>query len=66
MAKARRQLPATEVLLIGKPPSGKSSIVRAIAGAEAGIVRAGFRPLRQQPQRYGYSTMLVCLRHRES
>lgn len=41
-------------------------IVRAIAGAEAGIVRAGFRPLRQQPQRYDYSTMLVCLRHRES
>lgn len=56
LARARQQLPATEVLLIGKPQSGKSSIVRAMTGADASIVGAGFRPHTRQIQRYDYPT----------
>lgn len=56
LARARQELPATEVLLIGKPQSGKSSIVRAMTGADASIVGAGFRPHTRQIQRYDYPT----------
>ncbi|XFA73105.1 50S ribosome-binding GTPase [Thermosynechococcaceae cyanobacterium Okahandja] len=56
LATARQQLPVTEVLLIGKPQSGKSSIVRAITGAAASIVGSGFRPHTSQTQRYDYPT----------
>ncbi|WP_438827535.1 GTPase family protein [Thermosynechococcus sichuanensis] len=56
LARARQELPATEVLLIGKPQSGKSSIVRAMTGADASIVGVGFRPHTRQIQRYDYPT----------
>ncbi len=56
LVSARQQLPVTEVLLIGKPQSGKSSIVRAITGAAATIIGSGFRPHTSQTQRYDYPT----------
>ncbi|WP_448533071.1 GTPase family protein [Parathermosynechococcus lividus] len=56
LATARQQLPVTEVLLIGKPQSGKSSIVRGMTGASPSIVGSGFRPHTRQTQRYHYPT----------
>ncbi len=50
----REQLPTTEVWLIGKPQSGKSSIVCGLTGVEADIVGQGFRPHTQHTQRYTY------------
>lgn len=50
----RSQLPTTEVVLIGKPQSGKSSIVRGMTGQSAAIVGQGFRPHTQHTQRYPY------------
>ncbi|MEB3210061.1 MAG: GTPase, partial [Leptolyngbyaceae bacterium] len=50
----RTKLPTTEVILIGKPQSGKSSIVRGITGVSADIVGQGFRPHTQHTQQYAY------------
>lgn len=50
----RTQLPTTEAILIGKPQSGKSSIVRGLTGVSADIVGQGFRPHTQHTQRYAY------------
>jgi len=50
----RTQLPTTEVLLIGKPQSGKSSIVRGLTGVSDQIIGQGFRPHTQHTQRYAY------------
>lgn len=50
----RKELPTTEALLIGKPQSGKSSIVRGLTGVSAEIVGQGFRPHTQHTQRYAY------------
>ncbi len=50
----RAQLPTTEALLIGKPQTGKSSIVRGLTGVSAEIVGQGFRPHTQHTQRYAY------------
>jgi uncharacterized protein (DUF697 family) len=52
----RAELPTTEAILIGKPQSGKSSIVRGITGISAEIVGQGFRPHTQYTQRYTYPT----------
>lgn len=52
----RSQLPTTEALLIGKPQSGKSSIVRGLTGVSAEIVGQGFRPHTQHTERYAYPT----------
>jgi predicted GTPase len=38
LAKVRAELPTTEVLLIGKPQAGKSSIVRGITGIAVAII----------------------------
>ncbi|MGB3201246.1 MAG: GTPase, partial [Nodosilinea sp.] len=54
LAAVREQLPTTEALLIGKPQSGKSSIVRGLTGVSAEIVGQGFRPHTQHTQRYAY------------
>jgi uncharacterized protein (DUF697 family)/predicted GTPase len=54
LASVRSQLPTTEALLIGKPQTGKSSIVRGITGVSAEIVGQGFRPHTQSTQRYAY------------
>jgi len=54
LASVRSQLPTTEVLLIGKPQAGKSSIVRGITGVPADIVGQGFQPHTQHTQRYLY------------
>ena len=54
LAEVRQQLPTTEALLIGKPQSGKSSIVRGLTGVSADIVGQGFRPHTQHTQRYAY------------
>ncbi|MBD2137109.1 50S ribosome-binding GTPase [Anabaena sp. FACHB-1237] len=50
----RAELPTTEALLIGKPQTGKSSIVRGLTGVSAEIVGQGFRPHTQNTQRYFY------------
>lgn len=50
----RSELPTTEALLIGKPQSGKSSIVRGLTGVSAEIVGQGFRPHTQHTERYAY------------
>lgn len=50
----RAQLPTTEAWLIGKPQSGKSSVVRALTGVSADIVGQGFRPHTQHTERYAY------------
>ncbi|MEB3231015.1 MAG: GTPase [Leptolyngbyaceae bacterium] len=54
LATLRTQLPTTEAILIGKPQSGKSSIVRGLTGVSAEIVGQGFRPHTQHTQRYAY------------
>jgi uncharacterized protein (DUF697 family)/predicted GTPase len=50
----RSQLPTTQAQLIGKPQTGKSSIVRGLTGVSAEIVGQGFRPHTQHTQRYAY------------
>lgn len=50
----REQLPTTEVWLMGKPQSGKSSIVCGLTGVSAEIVGRGFRPHTQHTNRYAY------------
>jgi len=54
LATVRSQLPTTEALLMGKPQSGKSSIVRGLTGVSAEIVGQGFRPHTQHTERYAY------------
>jgi len=54
LATVREKLPTTEALLIGKPQSGKSSIVRGLTGVSAEIVGQGFRPHTQNTERYAY------------
>lgn len=56
LQKVRSELPTTEALLVGKPQSGKSSIVRGITGVSAEIVGQGFRPHTQFTQQYSYPT----------
>ena len=50
----REQLPTTEVVLIGKPQAGKSSIVRGMTGQPKDIVGQGFKPHTRNTQRYPY------------
>lgn len=52
----RQSLPTTEVLLIGKPQSGKSSIIRCLTGATPEIIGQGFRPHTTHTQTYLYPT----------
>ncbi len=54
LATVKAELPTTEALLIGKPQSGKSSIVRGLTGVSAEIVGQGFRPHTQHTERYAY------------
>ncbi|MEQ8997365.1 MAG: GTPase [Coleofasciculus sp. B1-GNL1-01] len=54
LASVRKELPTTQALLIGKPQSGKSSIVRGLTGVSAEIVGQGFRPHTQYTERYAY------------
>jgi uncharacterized protein (DUF697 family)/GTP-binding protein EngB required for normal cell division len=54
LEKVRSELPTTEALLIGKPQTGKSSIVRGLTGVSAEIVGQGFRPHTQNTERYFY------------
>lgn len=56
LKKVKSELPTTEALLVGKPQSGKSSIVRALTGVSAEIVGQGFRPHTQYTQQYRYPT----------
>lgn len=56
LEKIRMELPTTEVLLIGKPQSGKSSIIRGVTGVSAEIIGQGFRPHTTHTQRYNYPT----------
>ncbi|MEL6383457.1 MAG: GTPase [Cyanobacteria bacterium J06626_18] len=50
----REQLPTTEVILMGKPQAGKSSLVRGMTGQPAAIVGQGFQPHTRHTQRYPY------------
>lgn len=54
--EVRTALPTTEVLLIGKPQTGKSSVIRGLTGISAEVVGQGFRPHTTHTQRYNYPT----------
>ncbi len=56
LEQVRSRLPTTEVLLIGKPQAGKSSIIRGLTGVSSEIVGQGFRPHTQHTQRYDFPT----------
>ena len=56
LAKVRAELPMTEVLLVGKPQTGKSSIIRGLTGVGSEIIGQGFRPHTAYTQRYYYPT----------
>lgn len=56
LEQIRAELPSTEVILVGKPQTGKSSIIRAMTGVSAAIVGQGFRPHTAHTQRYAYPT----------
>jgi uncharacterized protein (DUF697 family)/predicted GTPase len=56
LEQVRQTLPTTEVILIGKAQTGKSSIIRALTGATAEIIGQGFRPHTVHTQRYVYPT----------
>ena len=54
LQQVRSDLPTTEALLIGKPQSGKSSIVRGLTGVSSDIIGPGFRPHTKYTARYAY------------
>ncbi|MFP4134097.1 MAG: YcjF family protein [Halothece sp.] len=54
LTRVREELPTTEVILAGKPQSGKSSIVRGLTGVSDEIIGQGFRPHTQHTERYPY------------
>ncbi|NEQ54339.1 MAG: DUF697 domain-containing protein [Leptolyngbya sp. SIO3F4] len=54
LKKIRAELPTTEAWLIGKPQSGKSSVVRGLTGVSVDIIGQGFRPHTQHTERYAY------------
>jgi uncharacterized protein (DUF697 family)/predicted GTPase len=56
LEQVRQSLPTTEVILIGKAQTGKSSIVRALTGVSAEIIGQGFRPHTAHTQQYAYPT----------
>ncbi|MGB8702448.1 MAG: GTPase [Thermosynechococcaceae cyanobacterium] len=56
LEQVRQNLPTTEVLLVGKAQTGKSSVIRALTGASADMIGQGFRPHTRHTQRYGYPT----------
>jgi uncharacterized protein (DUF697 family)/predicted GTPase len=56
LAQVRQSLPTTEVILIGKAQTGKSSIIRALTGASADMIGQGFRPHTAHTQQYAYPT----------
>ncbi|MEM6256134.1 MAG: DUF697 domain-containing protein [Cyanobacteria bacterium P01_D01_bin.156] len=57
LEQVRAELPTTEAWLVGKPQSGKSSIVRGLTGVSANIIGQGFRPHTQHTQRYAYPSV---------
>lgn len=56
LEQVRQELPTTEVLLLGKPQTGKSSVIRGLTGANVEIIGQGFRPHTTHTQRYNYPT----------
>jgi uncharacterized protein (DUF697 family) len=54
LARIRAELPTTEAWLLGKPQTGKSSLVRGLTGVSAAIVGQGFRPHTRHTERYAY------------
>ncbi|AFZ45923.1 hypothetical protein PCC7418_3819 [Halothece sp. PCC 7418] len=54
LERVRAELPTTEIILVGKPQAGKSSIVRGLTGVSANIVGEGFRPHTQHTEQYPY------------
>jgi uncharacterized protein (DUF697 family)/predicted GTPase len=56
LEQIRAQLPTTEVILIGKPQAGKSSIVQGLTGVSADIIGQGYRPHTQHTQQYFFPT----------
>jgi uncharacterized protein (DUF697 family)/predicted GTPase len=56
LEQVRQSLPTTEVILVGKAQTGKSSIIRALTGASVDIIGQGFRPHTAHTQQYAYPT----------
>ncbi|MBE9033319.1 50S ribosome-binding GTPase [filamentous cyanobacterium LEGE 11480] len=56
LEQVRQELPTTEAILVGKPQTGKSSIVRGLTGVSGEIVGHGYRPHTEHTQRYNFPT----------
>jgi uncharacterized protein (DUF697 family)/predicted GTPase len=54
LQQVRSSLPTTEAIVVGKPQSGKSSIVRAITGVASDIIGQGYRPHTRHTERYSF------------
>jgi uncharacterized protein (DUF697 family)/predicted GTPase len=54
LQQVRSSLPTTEAIVVGKPQSGKSSIVRAITGVSSDIIGQGYRPHTRHTERYSF------------
>ncbi len=54
LEQIRQALPTTEAILVGKPQTGKSSIVRGLTGVSAEIIGQGYRPHTEHTQRYNF------------
>jgi uncharacterized protein (DUF697 family)/predicted GTPase len=61
LAQVRSQMPTTAAILIGKPQTGKSSIVRGLTGVSDDIIGQGYRPHTQHTQRYAFPSEEVPL-----
>jgi len=61
LERVRAELPTTEIILVGKPQAGKSSIVRGLTGISAEIIGQGFRPHTQHTERYPYPSQALPL-----
>lgn len=54
LQQVRSSLPTTEAIVVGKPQSGKSSIVRAITGVSWDIIGQGYQPHTTHTERYSF------------
>lgn len=54
LAAARQSLPVPVIWLLGKPQSGKTSIVRALTGREDAAIGDGFRPCTRYSRLYDF------------
>lgn len=54
LERVRQQVPVPLIWLFGKTGSGKSSLIRALTGAEGAIIGEGYRPQTKTSQRFDF------------